>query len=171
MRVYALTACHAHCVGDVLLVVESDKADMDVETFEDGFIARIITPEGGSASVGSVVAQLVDSKEEMSAVDSAAPAPTSAAPPTSSAPPAAPASTVKFESILMPALSSTMKEGKIVAWSKKVGDKVSSGAPLPLPPSLPSPRNNSPHASQETWCWWWRATRRTWTWSPSRTAT
>lgn len=27
----------------------------------------------------------------------------------------------------MPALSSTMKEGKIVAWSKKVGEKVSVG--------------------------------------------
>ena len=29
--------------GDVLLVVESDKADMDVESFEDGFLAAIYT--------------------------------------------------------------------------------------------------------------------------------
>lgn len=27
----------------------------------------------------------------------------------------------------MPALSSTMKEGKIVSWNKKIGDKVSVG--------------------------------------------
>ena len=38
--------------GDVLLVVESDKADMDVESYEDGYLASIITPEGGTANVG-----------------------------------------------------------------------------------------------------------------------
>ena len=31
--------------GDVLLIVESDKADMDVESFEDGYLAAIDTPD------------------------------------------------------------------------------------------------------------------------------
>ena len=38
------------------MVVESDKADMDVEAFEDGFLAKILTGEGESAEVGAVVA-------------------------------------------------------------------------------------------------------------------
>ena len=36
--------------GDVLLVVESDKADMDVESFEDGYLAAINTKEGEKQS-------------------------------------------------------------------------------------------------------------------------
>lgn len=32
-----------------------------------------------------------------------------------------------IKDVCMPALSSTMTEGKIVSWCKKVGDKVSSG--------------------------------------------
>ena len=34
---------------------------------------------------------------------------------------------VVTKDIQMPALSSTMTEGKVVAWSKKIGDKVSAG--------------------------------------------
>ncbi len=34
------------------MVVESDKADMDVEAFESGYLARIIVPEGSVAPVG-----------------------------------------------------------------------------------------------------------------------
>jgi pyruvate/2-oxoglutarate dehydrogenase complex dihydrolipoamide acyltransferase (E2) component len=41
--------------GDTLLVVESDKADMDVESFDDGYLAAILTPEGESAAVGNAV--------------------------------------------------------------------------------------------------------------------
>ena len=42
-------------VGDMVLVVESDKADMDVESYEEGYLAAILTPEGESAAVGSPV--------------------------------------------------------------------------------------------------------------------
>ena len=38
--------------GDIVMVVESDKADMDVESFESGYLAKIIVPEGSSAAVG-----------------------------------------------------------------------------------------------------------------------
>ena len=116
--------------GDVLLVVESDKADMDVESFDDGYLGAILTPEGGTAEVGATVAIIVDSLDQVgkdvgpaspAAAAVATPAPSTPAP-SSAAPPAG-----NYEQILMPALSSTMKEGKIVAWSKKVGDKVSSG--------------------------------------------
>jgi pyruvate dehydrogenase E2 component (dihydrolipoamide acetyltransferase) len=117
--------------GDVLLVVESDKADMDVEAFEDGYLAAIYTPEGESAAVGAAVAALVDSKDDIGKVGgpaaaAAAPAPASA-PAAPAAAAAAPAANINFEQVAMPALSSTMTEGKVVSWSKKVGDKVSSG--------------------------------------------
>jgi pyruvate/2-oxoglutarate dehydrogenase complex dihydrolipoamide acyltransferase (E2) component len=36
---------------------------------------------------------------------------------------AAPAMTLDAPAIMMPALSSTMKEGKIVQWTKQEGDK------------------------------------------------
>ena len=113
--------------GDVLLVVESDKADMDVESFEDGFLAAIYTPEGGSAAVGATVAVVVDSQAEIATVGAAPAAPAAPAAAAPAAPAAAPAVNVEFEKVNMPALSSTMKEGKIVSWAKKVGDKVSSG--------------------------------------------
>merc|ERR1719456_237557 len=53
-------------VGDVLMVVESDKADMDVEAFSEGYLAKILTPEGGTQAVGAPVAILVDSKDDIS---------------------------------------------------------------------------------------------------------
>ncbi len=127
--------------GEVLLVVESDKADMDVESFEDGYLAAIYTPEGGTAAVGAAVASLVDTQAEIGQVKGPGSAPAVSAPPAAPAATPAPstsqsspspkesagAATANFDQILMPALSSTMKEGKIVSWSKKVGDKVSAG--------------------------------------------
>ena len=50
------------------MVVESDKADMDVEAFEEGYLARIITPEGGTQAVGASVALLVSSLDEIASI-------------------------------------------------------------------------------------------------------
>ena len=118
--------------GDILLVVESDKADMDVESFEEGYLAAIHVPEGEIAPVGQAVATIVDTAD---AVATYSPSSSSAiAIPTDVTDTSA---VIQIESsqgndpsyseIAMPALSSTMKEGKIVAWSKNIGDKVSSG--------------------------------------------
>lgn len=52
-------------VDDSLLVVESDKADMEVESFIKGYLAKIIVPEGNSAPVGSAVAVFADTEEEI----------------------------------------------------------------------------------------------------------
>ena len=41
--------------GDMVLVVESDKADMDVETYEEGYIAKILPGDGETAAVGDPV--------------------------------------------------------------------------------------------------------------------
>ncbi|QCD90307.1 pyruvate dehydrogenase E2 component [Vigna unguiculata] len=44
--------------GDSVVVVESDKADMDVETFYDGILAAIVVAEGQSAPVGAPIGLL-----------------------------------------------------------------------------------------------------------------
>ncbi|KAK9111910.1 hypothetical protein Scep_019429 [Stephania cephalantha] len=51
--------------GESVVVVESDKADMDVETFYDGYLAAIMVEEGGVAAVGSAIALLAESEEEI----------------------------------------------------------------------------------------------------------
>ena len=54
--------------GEAIMVVESDKADMDVEAFEDGFLAKIVTQEGETAEVGAVVALIAALEGDIEAV-------------------------------------------------------------------------------------------------------
>nr|ACG46126.1 dihydrolipoyllysine-residue acetyltransferase component of pyruvatedehydrogenase complex [Zea mays] len=51
--------------GDPVVVVESDKADMDVETFHYGIVAVVLVPAGGTAPVGAPIALLAESEEEV----------------------------------------------------------------------------------------------------------
>ena len=116
--------------GDMVLVVESDKADMDVESYEEGFIAKILVPEGESAPVGSPVALLVENEADIASVRGrrrrARPLPAAPAP-RAGCPPAAALVDVDMAQIMMPALSSTMTEGKISQWLKNIGDKIEVG--------------------------------------------
>jgi biotin carboxyl carrier protein len=90
--------------GEAIMVVESDKADMDVEAFEDGYLAKILTGEGETAEVGAVVALVATSEEDIAVVaagggDEAAPA---ASEPVAAAPAAeAPASGKLFECMII----------------------------------------------------------------------
>ncbi len=61
--------------GDILLVVESDKADMDVESFDAGFLAQILVAAGGSAGVGNTIALIAANEAELAQAKNA-PAPT-----------------------------------------------------------------------------------------------
>ena len=72
--------------GESVLVVESDKADMDVESFNEGFLAAVLMPAGGTAPVGETIALIVETEAEIAEVAAKAPA----APPAPAAP-AAPA--------------------------------------------------------------------------------
>ncbi len=73
------------------MVVESDKADMDVEAFEDGFLAKIVTQEGETAEVGAVVALIAALEGDIEAVASGGVNGDAAAAAAEPAPPAAPA--------------------------------------------------------------------------------
>ncbi len=67
--------------GDIIVVVESDKADMDVESFNEGYLAKIFVPDGETIAVGVAIALLAQTKEEMAqaAAKSAPSAPSKAA--------------------------------------------------------------------------------------------
>jgi pyruvate dehydrogenase E2 component (dihydrolipoamide acetyltransferase) len=51
--------------GETVLVVESDKADMDVETFYDGYLAVIMVQAGEEAPVGSAIALIAETEAEI----------------------------------------------------------------------------------------------------------
>jgi len=72
-------------VGDVIADVETDKATMEMEAFDDGLITELLIPEGGVVKVGQPIANLEGGKK--SASKSSAPS----APAASASAPAAPA--------------------------------------------------------------------------------
>lgn len=51
--------------GENILVVESDKADMDVESFHSGILASILVPAGESAPVGTPIALIAETEAEV----------------------------------------------------------------------------------------------------------
>ncbi|AKQ45228.1 pyruvate dehydrogenase [Rufibacter radiotolerans] len=134
--------------GDVLAEVETDKATMELESYEDGTLLYIGPKNGESVPVDGVLAIIGKEGEDISGLmaeaGGSAPAPAQAeAPKKEEAPAAEPkkeepaqeaapaaqpaAANVKAEVVRMPKMSDTMQEGTIVAWHKKVGDKVKSG--------------------------------------------
>jgi pyruvate dehydrogenase E2 component (dihydrolipoamide acetyltransferase) len=51
--------------GETVLVVESDKADMDVESFYEGYLAVIATPAGEAAPVGAMIGLIAETEAEI----------------------------------------------------------------------------------------------------------
>lgn len=66
--------------GESVLVVESDKADMDVESFEAGFLGAVLLPAGSTAPVGETIGLVVETEAEV--LELQAKGPSSAPPPT-----------------------------------------------------------------------------------------
>ena len=67
--------------GETVVVVESDKADMDVESFYEGYLAIIMVPAGEVAPVGAAIALVAETEAEIAEAQkqgSAAPAATAA---------------------------------------------------------------------------------------------
>ena len=90
--------------GESVLVVESDKADMDMESFEAGFLGAVLLPAGATAPVGDTIGLVVDTDAELqellakgapaaapAAAPTPAPIPTPAPAAVAAAPAAAPA--------------------------------------------------------------------------------
>jgi pyruvate dehydrogenase E2 component (dihydrolipoamide acetyltransferase) len=96
--------------GETVVVVESDKADMDVESFYEGYLATIVTQAGESAPVGAAIALLAETEAEIEAAKQQAAS--------TSAPAAAPAPAAKPEPVAVAAASngiaSTRDSGRVV---------------------------------------------------------
>ena len=84
--------------GESVLVVESDKADMDVEAFQEGFLAAVLVQAGGTAPVGETIGLIVESEAEIGAAQAQAPAPSAAAASATAAPSAPAAAAAPFAS-------------------------------------------------------------------------
>ena len=65
-------------IGDIIAEVETDKATMEMEAFDDGVLTAINIPEGGKATIGSVLAVLDGNDVVSSPAAESAPASTGA---------------------------------------------------------------------------------------------
>ena len=121
--------------GDILAEIETDKATMDFESFNEGTLLHIGVQEGETSPVDSLLAIIGEKGEDISALLNGSSTPnadeeakpeeitkeeTTTKESTTSIPEG-------VEIIAMPRLSDTMEEGTVASWLKKVGDTVSEG--------------------------------------------
>ena len=122
--------------GDILAEIETDKATMEFESFNEGVLLHIGIKEGETASVDSLLAILGEKGEDISKligknednpekniteskiepekkIENSQLSPASIS--------------ENVEIITMPRLSDTMEEGRVSKWLKKVGDQVNEG--------------------------------------------
>lgn len=119
--------------GDILAEIETDKATMEFESFNEGTLLHIGIQEGETATVDSLLAIIGKEGEDIAALiaggasndkkdeSKAEEKPASESEPKSAELPKG----VKV--VTMPRLSDTMTTGTVATWLKKVGDKVSEG--------------------------------------------
>lgn len=107
--------------GETVVVVESDKADMDVETFYEGYIATILVDSGDTAPVGAAIALIAETEAEIASAQQKANSPAGTTPPepktnptTSPGQTADVANTVPTPTATSPNGASNHQEGRIM---------------------------------------------------------
>ena len=129
--------------GDLLAEIETDKATMELESYQEGVLLHIGTTKGGKLQVNDLLAIIGKAGEDVASLIASvgvgspaaapatepAPATATAAPVAASASPALDVAAMD-EVVLMPRLSDTMTEGVIAGWQKNVGDTVKKGEVL-----------------------------------------
>jgi len=119
--------------GDILAEIETDKATMEFESFNEGTLLYIGVQEGGSAPVDTLLAIIGDKDEDISGLlnDSATAAEKSTTETEAPKEETDNTKTVVIPEgtliINMPRLSDTMTDGTVASWLKKVGDKIEEG--------------------------------------------
>ncbi|MFL5753180.1 MAG: pyruvate dehydrogenase complex dihydrolipoamide acetyltransferase [Bacteroidia bacterium] len=131
--------------GDLLADIETDKATMEFESFQDGVLLYVGVEQGKGAPVDSILAILGKEGEDISALikDASASLSNQSTSPvkeetkkdtkeetkkdTATTNTAAPTVPPTVQIVRMPKLSDTMTDGVVAKWHKKVGDKVKSG--------------------------------------------
>ena len=134
--------------GELMAEIETDKATMDYESFNNGTVLYLGAEEGQAVRVNDVLAIVGNKGEDFKSLlagaakagenggnaqgagdkgsSQVATQPQAAQAPSATAT-AVDTSGIKAEIVLMPKMSDTMTEGVIAAWHKKVGDPVKSG--------------------------------------------
>ncbi len=121
--------------GELMAEIETDKATMDYESYNEGTVLYLGAKEGEAVAIDAVLAVVGKKGEDYKSLLEGA---TSAAADggAKEEKPATPAassnekidtSNIKAEIVLMPKMSDTMVEGVIAGWNKKVGDTVKTG--------------------------------------------
>ncbi|CAM3635457.1 pyruvate dehydrogenase complex dihydrolipoamide acetyltransferase [Flavobacterium gelidilacus] len=119
--------------GDILAEIETDKATMEFESFNEGTLLHIGIQEGETATVDSLLAIIGEEGEDIAALiaggasndkkDESKAEEKSA----SESEPKSAELPKGVKVVKMPRLSDTMTTGTVATWLKKVGDKVSEG--------------------------------------------
>jgi pyruvate dehydrogenase E2 component (dihydrolipoamide acetyltransferase) len=126
--------------GDILAEIETDKATMEFESFNEGTLLHIGIPEGETAPVDSLLAIIGKEGEDISALlaegeatatEDSKEKSTDEAPKEDTKQDDAPTKSAALPKgvvvVTMPRLSDTMTEGTVATWLKKVGDKINEG--------------------------------------------
>lgn len=128
--------------GDILAEIETDKATMEFESFQEGTLLYIGVQEGQTTKVDELLAIIGDAGEDISGlIRGGNTAKADAAPKTKDVPAESVAAPVAVKEktavstelpkgvivVTMPRLSDTMEEGTVATWLKKVGDTIAEG--------------------------------------------
>lgn len=125
--------------GDILAEVETDKATMELESYDEGVLLYIGVKEKDSVPVNGVIAvigekgedyeHLLNGAEDSKPKEESPKAEEKAAEPSKTEEPAEKidVSDINAMVVTMPKMSDTMQEGTIASWLKKVGDEIKSG--------------------------------------------
>lgn len=127
--------------GDILAEIETDKATMEFESFNEGTLLHIGVQEGETTKVDELLAIIGDEGEDISGILNGAGASTEEAKEEKADEVVTPSSVEESEEtqtesaelpegvivVTMPRLSDTMEEGTVATWLKKVGDTVEEG--------------------------------------------
>lgn len=125
--------------GEILAEIETDKATMELESYQNGVLLHIGTPNGGKLQVNDLLAILGEPEEDVQALvakHQGGVTAQSSIDPSPAPSPSVSSTTISSsnidisqmeEVVLMPRLSDTMTEGVIASWQKNVGDAVKKG--------------------------------------------
>lgn len=100
--------------GEIIAEIETDKATMELESFESGTLQKIVIPEGQTVPIGEVIAYIGDGAVEAAPAPAAAPPQPSTTQAPAAEPAAAPAAAPAVAAVAAPA-GEADENGRVVA--------------------------------------------------------
>ena len=118
--------------GDILAEIETDKATMEFESFNEGTLLHIGVQEGETTKVDALLAIIGEEGEDISSllIESSSEKEDAVEEPIAVQEVASPTEEKLPKGVIvitMPRLSDTMEEGTVASWLKKVGDVIEVG--------------------------------------------